>query len=217
MPAKRRCARCAGGCWLRLRTICSPRSSCPTPGTTSSSRRSSVSHLREFEAQAAAARQVLRRLGLRPADSARPRRDRAVRRPERDRQDDGRAGPRSRRSTSSSTASTSPASSTSTSARPRSACKQVFERVRARQRAAALRRGGCALRPAHAGEGRARPLRQHRDRLPAPAHGAVRRRRRPRHEPQERPRHGVPAPAALHRSTSRRRGRRAARGSGGWR
>ena len=51
-----------------------------------------------------------------------------------------------------------------------------------------------------AGQRRPRPLRQHRDRLPAPEDGAVRRARRSRHQPQGRPRQGVrPAPALHHR------------------
>ena len=54
-------------------------------------------------------------------------------------------------------------------------------------------------------QGRARPLRQHRDRLPAAADGAVRRRRDPRHQPQAEPRRGLRPAARPSASTSRSR------------
>ena len=81
----------------------------------------------------ARARRGARRLGARPPDAARPRCDGAVRRAERNRQDDGRAGAGPRRSGSSSTASTSRAWSTSTSARPRSTCARCSPPASARR------------------------------------------------------------------------------------
>ena len=52
---------------------------------------------------------------------------------------------------------------------------RIFAEADRRQRRAALRRGRRALRQALRGQGRARPLRQRRGRLPAAADGAVRR------------------------------------------
>ena len=52
-------------------------------------------------------------------------------------------------------------------------------------------------------QGRARPLRQPRDQLPAAAHGALQGAGDPGDQPPKRPRRGVPAPAALRRSSSR--------------
>ena len=74
-----------------------------------------------------------------------------------------------------------------------------FRNLRARAGGVVLRRSRCAVRPAHAGQGRPRPLRQYSDRLPVAAHGAVRRRGHTGHEPEKRPRFRVPAPAAIHR------------------
>ena len=70
-------------------------------------------------------------------------------------------------------------------------------RLRSRPAPAVLRRGRRPVRQPHPGQGRPRPLRQHRDRLPAAADRALRRRRHPRHQPQERPRHRLPPPPAL--------------------
>ena len=53
-----------------------------------------------------------------------------------------------------------------------------LRRGRDQQRHPVLRRGRRPLRQAHRGAGRPRPLRQHRDRLPAAADGGVRRRGR---------------------------------------
>ncbi len=69
----------------------------------------------------------VRALGLRREERARPRHQRAVRRRERHRQDDGRRGAGERAATSISTASTSRRSSASTSARPRRTCARVFD------------------------------------------------------------------------------------------
>ena len=59
------------------------------------------------------------------------------------------------------------------------------------QRGVALRRGRRHLRQAIRGEGRARPLRQRRGRLPAPADGALRRPGHPHHQPASQRRRGV--------------------------
>ena len=70
-----------------------------------------------------------------------------------------------------------------------------LHRGRPGQRRAALRRGGRDLRQALRGQGRPRPLRQRRGRLPAPADGAVRRDGGPDDEPPGERRRGVPPPA----------------------
>ena len=62
------------------------------------------------------------------------------------------------------------------------------------QRHPAVRRGGRAVRQAVRGQGRPRPLRQRRGRLPAPAHGALRRAGGPDDEPALERRRGVRAP-----------------------
>ena len=74
-----------------------------------------------------------------------------------------------------STGSTCRRSSPSTSGRPRRTSTASSTRRR-RERDPLLRRGGRALRQAIRGPRRARPLREHRGRLPAPADGVVRRR-----------------------------------------
>ncbi len=55
---------------------------------------------------------------------------------------------------------------------------RIFAEAETVERHPVLRRGRRAVRQAQRGQGRARPLRQHRGRLPAAAHGGVRRRRR---------------------------------------
>ena len=65
--------------------------------------------------------------------------------------------------------STWPPWSTSTSARPRRTWSGSSPRPRAVERRAVLRRGGRDLRQAQRGQGRSRPLRQHRGRVPAAA------------------------------------------------
>ena len=87
-----------------------------------------------------AARDGLRRLGLRPAHEPRPRHQRAVRRRERHGQDDGRRGARQRAARSTSTASTSRPSSASTSARPRRTCGGSSTRPRAAARSSSSTR-----------------------------------------------------------------------------
>ena len=90
-----------------------------------------------------------------------------------------------------------------------------LRRGRAQRRADVLRRGRRAVRAADAGARRARPLREHRDRLPAPATRHLPRRRRAGDEPQERPRPGVPATAAHDRRVRRAGARRNGCGCGG--
>lgn len=63
-----------------------------------------------------------------------------------------------------------------------------------RQRGAAVRRGRRDLRQALGGEGLPRQARQHGIGLPAPADGVVRRHRRPHHQPARQPRRGVHPP-----------------------
>ena len=109
----------------------------------------------------------------------------AVRRPAGHRQDHGRRGDRERAGSCRSIASTSRRSSTSTSARPRRTCAAVRRR-RVGGRDPVLRRGRRAVRQAHRGQGRARPLRQPRGQLPARAHGALQGPRDPRDQPQAR-------------------------------
>ena len=75
----------------------------------------------------------------------------------------------------------------------------IFARGRDAQRDPLLRRGRRPLRQAIRGQGRARSLRQHRGRLPAPADGGVRRHRDPGHQPAAEPGRGVHAAAALRR------------------
>ena len=60
-----------------------------------------------------------------------------------------------------------------------------------------LRRGRRAVRQAQRGQGQPRPLRQHRDQLPAPAHGGVPRAGDPRDEHEVGARHRVRPPPAL--------------------
>ncbi len=62
----------------------------------------------------------------------------------------------------------------------------------------------------------ARPLRQHRGRVPPPEDGVVLRRGHPRDELPAQHRRGVPAPPRLRRSTSPSPSQRTASGSGGW-
>ncbi len=72
-------------------------------------------------------------------------------------------------------------------------------RRREQQRDPLLRRGGRALRQALRGPRLARPLREHRDRVPAPADGAVRGRRDPRDQPAPEHGRGVRPPPAVRR------------------
>ena len=72
-----------------------------------------------------------------------------------------------------------------------------FRQRRAERGDPVLRRGRCPLRQAHRGEGRPRPLRQHRDQLPAAADGGVRGPGHPGHQPQVGSGSGFPSAAAL--------------------
>ena len=75
---------------------------------------------------------------------------------------------------------------------------RIFSAAERRQRDPVLRRGRRAVRQALRGARLARPLRQHRDLLPAAEDGAVRGRRDPGHQPARQPGRGVRAPAGLH-------------------
>ena len=72
-----------------------------------------------------------------------------------------------------------------------------LRRRRRLERDPLLRRGRRAVRQALRGPGRARPLREPRGRLPAAAHGELRRRRRAGHQLPPEHRRGVPAAARL--------------------
>ena len=85
-----------------------------------------------------------------------------------------------------------------------------LQRGRERQRDPVLRRGRRAVRQALRGARLPRPLRQHRDRLPAAADGGVRGRRHPGHQPAPEHGRGVRPAAALRRRVPLPR-RRAAR------
>ena len=136
---------------------------------------------------------------------ARPRDHRAVRRRLRHRQDDvgrGAGGrPRLRRLRH----------------RPVDGRRQVHRRDREEpgpdlhrggpgQRRPAVRRGRRAVRQALRGQGRPRPVRQRRGRLPAPAHGALRRAGDPDHEPARQRGRGVRAAARRDRRLPDARG-----------
>ena len=74
------------------------------------------------------------------------------------------------------------------------------------QRHPAVRRGRRAVRQAVRGQGRPRPVRQRRGRVPAPAHGALRRARDPDDEPALERRRGVRAPPGRDRRLPDARG-----------
>ena len=78
---------------------------------------------------------------------------------------------------------------------------------RPRERDPAVRRGRRAVRQTVGGQGRPRPVRQRRGRLPAPAHGALRRAGRPDDEPAIERRRGLrPPPGRDHRLPDARGG-----------
>ena len=96
--------------------------------------------------------------------------------------------------------------------------ERIFSEAERRQRGAALRRGRRDLRQAQRGPRRARPVRQHRERLPAAADGDLRRAGRARHQPaREHRRRLHPAPRP-HRRLPRARPRPCAGacGSAAW-
>ena len=153
------------------------------------------------------------RVGLRGDRLAHPGAEGAVRRRVGDRQDDGRAGARRR------------ARARPVPRRPRDDRLEVhrgdreepradLHRRRRLERDPVLRRGRRAVRQALRGVGLARPLRQHRGRLPAAADGGLPGRRDPRHQLPPQHRRRVRAAARLRRSTSRSPRRRTAGGSG---
>ncbi len=92
----------------------------------------------------------------------------------------------------------------------------AVRRGRGQRRAAALRRGRRPVRQAHRGQGGARPVRQHPDRLPAAAHGGLPRAGRPVDEHAVGPGPRVLAAAAVHRRVPVPRYRRSAGRSGRW-
>ena len=158
------------------------------------------------------------RVYRRPGDSQRraprARHHRAVRRPQRHRQDDGRRGARRR------------AAARPLPHRPQPGRQQVhrrdreepaagLRRRRGRRRDPAVRRGRRPVRQAQRGQGQPRPLRQHRGQLPAAADGGLSRAGDPDHQPEERARPGVPAAHPVRRPVSRSPTRRSARRSGG--
>ena len=77
--------------------------------------------------------------------------------------------------------------------------ERIFTRRRRLQRDPVLRRGRRAVRQALGGVGLPRPLRQHRGRLPAAAHGGLPRRGDPRHQLQAQHRRRVHPPPGLRR------------------
>ena len=85
-----------------------------------------------------------------------------------------------------------------------------LHRGRPGQRRAAVRRGRRAVRQAVRGQGRPRPLRERRGRLPPPADGVVRRARDPDHEPAGERRRGVHPAARRDRRLPDARGGRPA-------
>ena len=85
--------------------------------------------------------------------------------------------------------------------------ERIFTEAGGRQRRAAVRRGRRDLRQAQRGARRPRPLRQHRERLPAAAHGDLRRPGDPGDQPAREHRRGLHPPARRASSTSRRRPR----------
>ena len=123
----------------------------------------------------------------------------AVRGPAGHRQDDGRRGARRASSACRCTAIDLSQVVNKYIGETEKNLRRIFDAADARRRAAVLRRSRRAVRQAHRGQGRARPLREPRGQLPARAHGALQRPCDPRHQPQEGPRRSVPAPPALRR------------------
>ena len=139
--------------------------------------------LHELAARARHRERVLDEWRMRPGGGRGTRRHRPVRRRFGHRQDDVGRGRSPASSASTSTRSTWPRSSTSTSARRRRTSSASSPRPSGVNARAALRRGRRHLRQAQRGPRRPRPVRQHRERLPAAAHGDLRRARHARDEP----------------------------------
>ena len=146
-----------------------------------------------------AALEGVRDMGLRAEDEPRPRHQRAVFGRKRHRQDDGGRGAR-QRAAAEPLPDRSVGGGEQVHRRDREEPAAPVRRGRRRRRDSVLRRGRRAVRQAQRGQGQPRPLRQHRDQLPAAAHGGVSRSGDPRHQHEERARHGLPAPAAVHRA-----------------
>ena len=135
-----------------------------------------------------------RRLADAPGRRPRPRRDRAVRRRLRHRQDHVRRG--DRRRPGAGPLHGQPGHGRGQVRRgDREEPRADLRRGRRGQRRAVLRRGGRDLRQAQRGARRPRPVRQHRERLPAAAAGDLRRAGRPRHQPAGQHRRGLHPPA----------------------
>ncbi len=132
-----------------------------------------------------------RRLADAPGRRPRPRRGRAVRRRLRHRQDHVGRGDRRTTSGSTCTSSTSPPSSTSTSARPRRTSSGSSPAAAGVNAVLLFDEADAVFGKRLGGARRPRPLRQRRDRLPAPADGVVRRAGHPRHQPARQHRRGV--------------------------
>ena len=76
--------------------------------------------------------------------------------------------------------------------------RRVFDAAERSGSILLLRRGRRAVRQADRGPRQPRPLREHRDQLPAPADGGLPRAGHPRHEPAEPARPRLPPPPAVH-------------------
>ena len=113
------------------------------------------------------------RVGLRAGGRAHPGAEGAVRRRVGHRQDDGRRGARPPSSGSSSSASTSPRSSPSTSARRRRTSTASSRPPTGSNAILFFDEADALFGKRSRGLGRARPLRQHRGRLPAAEDGAA--------------------------------------------
>ena len=170
--------------------------------------------LRQLAAQVRHRMQVYETLGLRRQEPARPGRERAVRR--------ARAEPARRWRRKCSRANWPrplphrPLAVVSKYiGETEKNLRQVFDAGEQGGVDPPVRRGRRAVRQAERGQGQPRPLRQHRGRLPAPAHGGIPGPRDPHHQPEVSARPGVPAPPAVHRHISRSPTRRSASRSGG--
>ena len=128
--------------------------------------------LRQIAGQVRAPHPGLRGLGLRAADEPRARHQRAVRRRERHRQDHGRRGLANELRLDLYRIDLSAVVSKYIGETEKN-LRRLFDARRGRRRDPVLRRGRRAVRQAQRGQGQPRPLRQHRDQLPAAADGGV--------------------------------------------